>query len=74
MTSVSLRGRRRDDGKGERAGQTVKTTLFPITLQGKRLGVRMGPPKLGEHTRELLDGIGYSKEKIDTLLAQAAVA
>ena len=59
---------------GERAGQTVKTTLFPITLQGKRLGVRMGPPKLGEHTRELLDGIGYSKEKIDTLLEQAAVA
>ena len=54
--------------------QTVKTTLFPITLQGQRLGVRMSPPKLGEHTRELLDGIGYSKEKIDTLLAQAAVA
>ena len=48
---------------GERAGQTVKTTLFPITMQGKRLGVRMGPPKLGEHTRELLNGIGYSQEK-----------
>jgi crotonobetainyl-CoA:carnitine CoA-transferase CaiB-like acyl-CoA transferase len=59
---------------GERAGQTVKTTLFPITMQGKRLGVRMGPPKLGEHTRELLNGIGYSQEKIDMLLAQAAVA
>ncbi len=59
---------------GERAGATVKTTLFPITLQGQRLGVRMSPPKLGEHTRELLEGIGYSKEKIDTLLAQAAVA
>ncbi len=37
---------------GERAGQTVKTTLFPITLQGKRLGVRMGPPKTGRaHAR-----------------------
>ncbi len=59
---------------GERAGQTVKTTLFPITMQGQRLGVRMSPPKLGEHTRELLDGIGYSQEKIDTLLAQAAIA
>jgi crotonobetainyl-CoA:carnitine CoA-transferase CaiB-like acyl-CoA transferase len=59
---------------GYRAGETVKTTLFPITLQGQRLGVRMSPPKLGEHTRELLERIGYSKEKIDALLAQAAVA
>jgi crotonobetainyl-CoA:carnitine CoA-transferase CaiB-like acyl-CoA transferase len=59
---------------GERAGATVKTTLFPITLQGHRLGVRMSPPKLGEHTQELLEGIGYSKEKIKTLLTQAAVA
>ena len=42
--------------------------------QGTRLGVRLSPPKLGEHTRELLDGIGYSTEEIDTLLAQAAVA
>ena len=59
---------------GERAGETVKTTLFPITMQGKRLGVRISPPKLGEHTRELLGAIGYSQEKIETLLAQAAVA
>ena len=59
---------------GERAGQVVKTTLFPITMQGQRLGVRMDPPRLGEHTRELLTGIGYSQQKIDTLLAQAAAA
>jgi hypothetical protein len=39
---------------GERAGQTVKTTLFPIALEGQRLGVRLDPPKMGEHTRELL--------------------
>jgi len=59
---------------GERAGQVVKTTLFPITMQGQRLGVRMDPPRLGEHTRELLTSIGYSQQKIDTLLAQAAAA
>ena len=59
---------------GERAGATVKTTLFPITMQGQRLGVRMSPPKLGEHTRELLEEMGYSKEKIDSLLTEAAVA
>ncbi len=59
---------------GHKAGHAVKTTLFPITLQGARLGVRMNPPKMGEHTRELLGSIGYSSEKIDALLSQAAVA
>ena len=59
---------------GPKAGQTVKTTLFPITLQGHRLGVRMDPPKMGEHTRELLAALGYSAAEIDKLVAQAAVA
>jgi len=59
---------------GAKAGQTVKTTLFPITMAGHRLGVRMNPPLLGEHTRELLVAIGYAPERIDALYAQAAVA
>jgi crotonobetainyl-CoA:carnitine CoA-transferase CaiB-like acyl-CoA transferase len=52
----------------------VRTTLFPVTLQGRRLGVRLDPPKRGEHTREVLAGIGYSPEEIDRLVAQKAVA
>jgi crotonobetainyl-CoA:carnitine CoA-transferase CaiB-like acyl-CoA transferase len=59
---------------GAKAGQTVKTTLFPITLEGQRLGVRLHPPRLGEHTRELLTAIGYRDDEIVRLLAQAAVA
>jgi crotonobetainyl-CoA:carnitine CoA-transferase CaiB-like acyl-CoA transferase len=59
---------------GAKAGQTVKTTLFPITLQGHRLGVRMDPPKMGEHTRELLLALGYGAAEIDALIAQAVVA
>jgi crotonobetainyl-CoA:carnitine CoA-transferase CaiB-like acyl-CoA transferase len=59
---------------GPKAGQTVKTTLFPITLQGQRLGVRLDPPKMGAHTRELLAGIGYAPAEIDALYAQAAIA
>jgi crotonobetainyl-CoA:carnitine CoA-transferase CaiB-like acyl-CoA transferase len=59
---------------GPKAGQTVKTTLFPITLQGRRLGVRMDPPKMGEHTRELLGALGYGAAEIDALVAQAVVA
>ena len=59
---------------GPKAGETVKTTLFPITLGGHRLGVRLDPPRLGEHSRELLDSAGYSAGEIDELLAQAVVA
>lgn len=59
---------------GARAGQTVKTTLFPITMDGARLPVRIDPPKMGEHTRELLKGLGYADTQIDELRARAVVA
>lgn len=59
---------------GPKAGQMVKTTLFPITMQGERLGVRLHPPTLGEHTRELLAGLGYSGGEVDDLHRQAAVS
>ena len=59
---------------GPRAGDTVKTTLFPITMGGGRLGVRLHPPRLGEHTRELLAGAGFLKSEIDELLTQGIIA
>lgn len=59
---------------GPKAGQMVKATLFPITMQGQRLGVRMHPPQLGEHTLELLSGLDYSAGEIDGLREQAAVS
>jgi crotonobetainyl-CoA:carnitine CoA-transferase CaiB-like acyl-CoA transferase len=59
---------------GDRAGETVRTTLFPITLQGRRLGVRLDPPRISEHMRELLRDVGYPADEIDALVAQGAVA
>jgi crotonobetainyl-CoA:carnitine CoA-transferase CaiB-like acyl-CoA transferase len=58
---------------GAKAGQTVKTTLFPITLDGQRLGVRLDPPRRGEHADELLQSLGYAPAQIDALRQQAAV-
>jgi len=59
---------------GPRAGQSVKTTLFPITMEGERLGVRMDPPRLGQHSQDLLAALGYSSDDIDGLRARAVVA
>ncbi len=59
---------------GAKAGQTVKTTLFPITLAGHRLGVRLDPPRRGEHTDELLAALGYSVTQIGELRSRCAVA
>ncbi|MEZ5707011.1 MAG: CaiB/BaiF CoA-transferase family protein [Burkholderiaceae bacterium] len=59
---------------GDRAGQTAKTTLFPFTMDGQRLGVRLQPPTLGESTEALLEGLGYSATERDRLRAAGAVA
>ena len=58
---------------GERAGQTAQTTLFPFTMDGQRLGVRLQPPTLGQHTTELLAGLGYTEELINSLICKQSV-
>ena len=59
---------------GARAGETVKTTLVPFTMDGQRLPVRLHPPTLGEHTRELLSAIGVDEPELNRLLAAGVVA
>ena len=59
---------------GERAGQTAKTTLLPLRMAGERLAVRQNPPRLGEHTAELLASLGYDAEHISAMQATQAAA
>ncbi len=58
---------------GDRAGETVQTVLFPFKMDGEHLGVRRNPPRLGEHTQELLAELGYSSETVAAMAAQKAV-
>lgn len=59
---------------GARAGHPARTTLLPFTMDGQRLGVRMQPPRMGEHTRDLLSALGYDAQRIDRLCADRVIA
>ena len=58
-----------------RAGRTVntRTALLPLSLDGKRLGLRAAPPALGQDTRLILQGLGYLHEDIDALLREGVI-
>jgi len=54
-----------DDGKVRLTGQGVR-------FNGNACELRM-PPRLGEHTRELLLDAGYSESEVESMIASAAV-
>jgi crotonobetainyl-CoA:carnitine CoA-transferase CaiB-like acyl-CoA transferase len=54
-------------------GRQTEVPLLPITLGGDRPGLRLDPPKLGEHTDVLLRSLGYSAEAVATLHAEGIV-
>jgi crotonobetainyl-CoA:carnitine CoA-transferase CaiB-like acyl-CoA transferase len=54
-------------------GQQTNTVLFPFTLDGQRMGVRLNPPQLGEHSAQLLQELGYSKQDAIKLGAARAI-
>jgi len=58
---------------GDRAGQTTQTTLFPLTLDGARLAVRLQPPPLGRDTDALLRALGLAQTRIDALRQQGTI-
>ena len=52
---------------------TLRTTAFPVNFSGTPADVtRRHAPRLGEHTRELLHELGYTPEKIDSMLSSGA--
>ena len=59
---------------GPKAGTQTSTPLIPLMMNGKRLGVRLNPPKSGEQTQEILKELGYSEDDIRKLLSDGAIA
>ena len=54
-------------------GRITATPLLPLTLGGQRLGLRLDPPRLGEHSRALLQSLGYSDAEIAVLVDNGVV-
>ncbi len=59
---------------GPKAGTQTSTPLMPLMMNGKRLGVRLNPPKSGEQTQEILQELGYSHDEIAKLSSNGAIA
>ena len=68
-----------DDPHLNKSGNLLNVTLpngkgqaqvpgLPLTLDGRRTKIRYDLPELGEHSREILEELGYSKTQIDDLI------
>lgn len=47
---------------------SVPMVGFPFKLNGTPQSIRRHPPRLGEHTREVLSELGFSAPEVDELL------
>ena len=50
------------------------TVALPVSADGKRLLHRSPPPRLGEHTADVLGEAGYSPDEIERLFAEGVAA
>ena len=57
----------------EVSGRTVHAPALPLALGGRRLAKRLDPPRIGEHGRELLAGLGCSPQEIEALAKRGIV-
>jgi crotonobetainyl-CoA:carnitine CoA-transferase CaiB-like acyl-CoA transferase len=50
----------------------IRTLAVPSEWSESQPEYRRHAPRLGEHTREVLEELGYSRDKVDALLASGA--
>ena len=54
-------------------GKKTKVPVLPIEMDGERFGTRTELPRVGEHTREVLAGLGYAQADIERMVAEKVV-
>jgi crotonobetainyl-CoA:carnitine CoA-transferase CaiB-like acyl-CoA transferase len=54
-------------------GRTAKLPKLPVRSTAFELGLRRPAPEVGEHTREVLEELGLSKDEIDTLASRRII-
>ena len=52
---------------------TVRMTGFPVKLSETPATIRHPAPKLGEHTEDILDTLGYTESTIKNLKSQGII-
>jgi crotonobetainyl-CoA:carnitine CoA-transferase CaiB-like acyl-CoA transferase len=55
-------------------GRSAKTPLLPVSMDGRRLQNRRDPPRIGQHTRDVLNEIGFSSNDVAELERSGAIA
>lgn len=58
----------------EREDRPLRLPGLPISLDGQRTGLHLQPPRVGEHSRAVLAGLGYDPAQIDDLIVRGIVA
>jgi len=54
-------------------GQKTKLPALPLEMNGHRFGARLDLPQTGEHSRGILEGLGYGQDDINALVAKGVV-
>ncbi|HRD75679.1 MAG TPA: CaiB/BaiF CoA-transferase family protein, partial [Hyphomicrobiaceae bacterium] len=55
-------------------GRAARTPGLPLSIDGARLANRRNPPRIGEHTREVLRELGYGANDIAAYEKQGVIA
>ncbi|GAB5459836.1 MAG: CaiB/BaiF CoA-transferase family protein [Henriciella sp.] len=54
-------------------GGNVSLPAMPIAVDGKRPGLQLNPPKVGEHTKSILEDLGLSDAEIEQLTEKGLI-
>ena len=61
------------DASGSGKPVSTRSPLLPLALDGQRLPLRHNPPSIGQHSRQVLQALGYSEQEVQSLIEQGVI-